>query len=365
MEKKIKCPNCMTIHIVKGEPNQQINVKCPSCGNIGNFIFKGDISKQSIHSNKMVVLRNVSKRYKQLLALNNVSFEINQGEVFGYIGPNGAGKTTTIKIMIDLISKNSGEVYINGISMPEEKNKVHGLIGYLPQDVGFQKWRTVDHALMTFGRLSGLDKNTTSKRINEILNWMNLGHIRHKKIIKLSGGMVQKIGLAQALLHNPKLLILDEPLAGLDPEGRFFIKELIKKLSLNGTTVFFSSHILSDVKDLATKICILDLGRIIKIGNFDELHSEFTSENQLEVVLSKNTGKWSKINNIKGVKKIIEKKPNEFIIHIDRSIDNDEIVHKIISEFLKNNCHIRSVNILTPSLDEIYQYYLTKGESKP
>lgn len=364
MEKKIKCPNCMTIHLVKGNPDQQIKVKCPTCGNIGIFTFEAHISKQSNYSNKMVVLRNVSKRYKELLALNNVSFEINKGEVFGYIGPNGAGKTTTIKIMIDLINKNTGEVYINGISIPEGKNKVHRLIGYLPQDVGFQKWRTVDHALMTFGRLSGLDKNTTSKRINEVLNWMNLGHVRHKKIIKLSGGMIQKIGLAQALLHNPKLLILDEPLAGLDPEGRFFVKDLIKKLSSEGTTVFFSSHILSDVKDLATKICILDWGRIVKIGNFDELRSEFTSENQLEVVLSKNTGKWSKINDIKGVKKIVERNPNEFIINLDRSIDNDEIIHRIISEFLKSNCHIRSISMLTPSLDEIYQHYLKKGVSK-
>ena len=364
MEKKIKCPNCQTIINVIGEPGHQIKVKCPACGSEGVFTFDAVYSNSSISSNKMVVLNKVSKKYKDLLALNNVSFEINKGEVFGYIGPNGAGKTTTIKIMIDLINRNSGEVYINGILMPEGKNKIHKLIGYLPQDVGFQQWRTVNHALMTFGRLSGLDKNSANKRIDEVLKWMNLDHIRHKKIIKLSGGMIQKIGLAQALLHNPELLILDEPLAGLDPEGRFFVKDLIKKLSSNGTTVFFSSHILSDVKDLATKICILDWGQVIKIGSFDELRTEFTSENQLEVVLSKNSGKWNKVNDIQGVKKIIERNSNEFIINLDKSIDNDEIIHKIINEFLRSNCHIRSVGLLSPSLDEIYQYYLKKGGGK-
>ena len=364
MEKKIKCPNCQTIHTVNGEPGHQIKVKCPACGSFGVFTFETVYSKPSISSNKMVVLHKVSKRYKDILALDNVSFDISKGEVFGYIGPNGAGKTTTIKIMINLINKNSGNVYINDIPMPEGKNNIHKLIGYLPQDVGFQQWRTVDHALMTFGRLSGLDKNSASKRIDEVLKWMNLGHIRHKKIIKLSGGMIQKIGLAQALLHNPELLILDEPLAGLDPEGRFFVKDLIKKLSSNGTTVFFSSHILSDVKDLATKICILDWGHVVKIGSFNELRSEFTSENQLEVVLSKNSGKWNKINDISGVKKIIERNPNEFIINLDKTIDNDEIIHKIINEFLRSNCHIRSVSILSPSLDEIYQYYLKKGGDK-
>jgi len=365
MEQKIKCPNCQTIHIVKGEAGQQVKVKCPACGNSGKFTFEqNDAANRSIPSNKMVVLRNISKRYKQLLALNDVSFDINPGEIFGYIGPNGSGKTTTIKIMIDLISKNSGEVYINNIPMPEGKSEVHKLIGYLPQDVGFQKWRTVDHALMTFGRLSGLDKNTASTRINEVLNSMGLADIRHKKIIHLSGGMVQKIGFAQALLHNPRLLILDEPLAGLDPESRFFVKDVIKKLSSNGTTVFFSSHILSDVKDLATKICILDWGRVVKIGSFDELHSEFIHENQIEVILSKNSGKWDKINDINGVKKVVEKSSNVFIIDLARDIDNDEIIHNIITTFLKNSCKIRSVGSLTPSLDEIYQYYLRKGVNK-
>jgi len=364
MEQKIKCPNCQTIHIVKGEAGEQVKVKCPSCGNNGVFNFKNEALNRSAPDNKMVVLRNVSKRYKQLLALNNVSFDISPGEVFGYVGPNGSGKTTTIKIMIDLISKNSGEVYINNTPMPEGKSEIHKLIGYLPQNVGFQKWRTVDHALMTFGRLSGLDKNTASARIDEILKQMDLSSVRHKKIIHLSGGMVQKIGFAQALLHNPRLLILDEPLAGLDPESRFFVKDVIKKLSSNGTTVFFSSHILSDVEDLATKICILDWGRVVKMGSFDELRSEFTHENQIEVILSKNSGKWDKINNINGVKKVVEKSSNVFIIDLARDIDNDKIIHNIITNFLKNNCKIRSVSSLIPSLDEIYQYYLRKGVSK-
>ncbi|MCJ7469745.1 ABC transporter ATP-binding protein, partial [Candidatus Bathyarchaeota archaeon] len=221
--------------------------------------------KSSNAGNGFVVLNGVSKKYGSLLALDSVSLEIGEGEIFGYIGPNGAGKTTTMKIMVGLVSDFQGEVRIGGYRMPEQKDEMHRLLGYLPQNVAFQEWRTVDHALRAFGRLSGLGKREIASRISEVLDILALSDVRNKKISHLSGGMIQKVGLAQALLHNPKLLVLDEPLAGLDPASRYQLKQTIMKLGKDGTTVFFSSHILSDVQDVATRIGILSRGRIKQI----------------------------------------------------------------------------------------------------
>ena len=149
---------------------------------------------------------NVSKNYGMIQALKDVTFGINKGEIFGYIGPNGAGKTTTLKILVGLISNHSGDVKING-QLPSENPNINRLIGYLPQDVGFQEWRTVDHALFTFGRLSGMTKVDLVERIPEVLKIVGLPDANKRKIKHLSSGMKQKLKLAQALLHNPPILI--------------------------------------------------------------------------------------------------------------------------------------------------------------
>ena len=188
-----------------------------------------------------VVLKNVSKYYGTFRALDNVSFTIKEGEIFGYIGPNGAGKTTTMKILVDLISDFQGEISIGGHQIPKERNEIHRLLGYLPQNVAFQDWRTVNHALTTFGRLSGLSLQKVEDSIPKILDLLALSDVRHKKISQLSGGMIQKVGLAQALLHEPKFLVLDEPLGGLDPLSRHQFKDIVLKLRNKGTTILFSS----------------------------------------------------------------------------------------------------------------------------
>jgi ABC-2 type transport system ATP-binding protein len=321
--------------------------------------IKSHTSKDSI-----VQINNISKKYKDILAVDNVSFDIKKGEIFGYIGPNGAGKTTTIKILVGLLKKTSGRVFINGYEMPEQKEQAHKFIGYLPQQVAFQQWRTLNHALTTFAKLSGMQKNRIQPRIDELLEIMKIITLKNKKINKLSGGTIQKVGIIQAILHNPSLLILDEPLDGLDPEGRYQVKQIFKDLSKNGTTIFFSSHILSDVQDVATKICIIDWGKILKIGTLDELKSEFIKEKQIEIILSKKSDKFKEINKLKGIQNIIEKSDKKFLININKNVSYDEIIHNIIKTLLKNECHIRSITPVTPTLDEVYQYYLRKGGYK-
>jgi len=265
--------------------------------------------------------------------------------------------------MVGLLRSTQGTLYIGDHPMPDEKSEVHKLLGYLPQSFAFQEWRTVDHALRTFGKLSGLKKNEVEHRIEEVLELVALPNVRHKKIVELSSGMTQKLGLAQALLHNPKLLVLDEPLAGLDPESRYQVKQIIKELGKSGTTVFFSSHILSDVQDVATKIGILNRGRIMQIGTLDELKSRFPIKNDVNVVLSQDSGRWREMESLNGVTGVEQPARNSLLVHLDSEVDIDETIHNLIQCLINLECHIRSLTPVSPTLDEVYLQYVRRDEN--
>ena len=314
-------------------------------------------------SNEFVVLRNVTKSFGSFRALNGISFEIKEGEIFGYIGPNGAGKTTTMKILVGLISDFQGEVSIGGYQVPKKKDEIHKLLGYLPQNVAFQEWRTVNHALKTLGKLSGLSDAEVEGRIPEILDLLGLADVRHKKISQLSGGMTQKVGLAQALLHEPKLLVLDEPLGGLDPLSRHQFKDIVLKLGQKGTTVLFSSHILSDVQDLADRIGIINRGKIKQVGTLNELKSRLSSQKTVEVLLSYVSDKWQEFGAIKNVRGVEQSSPGRVLVNLETSADEDQVVNDIVQSIVKLGIRVRGITLLEPSLDEIYLNYVQEAEN--
>ena len=312
-------------------------------------------------NNKVLIkFQNVSKSYSKVLALDNVSFTIHKGDVFGYIGPNGAGKTTTIKILVGLIRDFTGEVYVKGKKITKSRQDIYKILGYHPQEAGFQSWRTVEHALKTFGRLSGLKHDHLELKITEVLKFVNLEEVRKKKIIHLSGGMLQKLRLAQALLNDPQILVLDEPLSGLDPSSRYQVKNLIKSLSLQGITIFFSSHILSDIQDISNKIGILNKGRVIKIGAPRELQSEFLIGNIIEIGYTEVGNPCQNLEHIDGVEKIELEvgAPNKQFIHLDINADLDSTIQKILRSITDQNCKVRNFQILKPSLEEVYLKYI-------
>lgn len=292
-----------------------------------------------------------------------MSFDIKEGEIFGYIGPNGAGKTTTMKILVGLITDFQGEVSIGGYQVPKRKDEIHKLLGYLPQSVAFQEWRTVDQALTTFGKLSGLSDQKVEERIPEILGLLGLAEAQHKKVSQLSGGMVQKVGLAQALLHEPKFLVLDEPLGGLDPLSRFQFKEIVLKLAKKGTTVLFSSHILSDVQDVADRIGIISHGKIKQVGTLNELKNRLVSQKTVQVLLSFVSDKWQQFGAIKNVKSVEQPTPGRIIVHLESEADDDQVVNDIVQSIVKLGLHVRGISLLEPSLDEIYLNYVSEAEN--
>jgi ABC-2 type transport system ATP-binding protein len=313
--------------------------------------------------NEFVTIRNLAKDFGGFHALNNVSFTIKEGEIFGYIGPNGAGKTTTMKILVGLITDFQGEVSIGGYQVPKTKEEIHKLLGYLPQSVAFQEWRTVNQALTTFGKLSGLTDAKVEERIPEILSLLRLTDARNKKVSHLSGGMMQKVGLAQALLHEPKFLVLDEPLGGLDPLSRYQFKEMVLKLAKKGTTVLFSSHILSDVQDVADRIGIISHGKIKQVGTLNELKSRLVSQKTVQVLLSFANDKWQEFGAIRNVRSVEQPSPGRILMHLEAGSDEDQVVNDIMQSIVKWGIRVRGVSLIEPSLDEIYLNYVSEAEN--
>jgi ABC-2 type transport system ATP-binding protein len=311
----------------------------------------------------LVTINNLTKNFGSFRALNDVSLEIKEGEIFGYIGPNGAGKTTTMKILVGLISDFQGQLTIGGYEFPKNKTEIHKLLGYLPQSVAFQEWRTVNHALKTFGRLSGLTDSQLEERIPKTLDLIGLGDVRYKKISQLSGGMIQKVGLAQALLHEPKLLVLDEPLGGLDPLSRHQFKEIVVNLAGKGTTILFSSHILSDVQDVAHRIGIINHGKIKRVGTLNELKAQFTQQKTIEVMLSGESDKWRQLGTVKQVSEAVSPQAGIVLLNLEKDAQEEQAINDVVMAVVKLGIRVRGIWMLEPSLDQIYFNYISEAEN--
>jgi ABC-2 type transport system ATP-binding protein len=310
-----------------------------------------------------VTINNVTKKFGAFKALDDISFSIQQGEIFGYIGPNGAGKTTTMKILVGLISNFQGEITIGSLRLPKDKDEIHKLLGYLPQSVAFQDWRTIDHALTTFGKLSGLNETQVKDRIPKVLELIGLADVRHKKVSHLSGGMMQKVGLAQALLHEPKLLVLDEPLGGLDPLSRHQFKGIVERLAKEGATILFSSHILSDVQDVADRIGIISHGRIKQVGTIDELKTRLVHQKTVEVMLSGASDNWQKLSAVQNVSEVTQPQPGILLLNLKSGADEDQAINDVVAKVVELDIRIRGVWMLEPSLDQIYFKYVSEAEN--
>jgi ABC-2 type transport system ATP-binding protein len=314
-------------------------------------------------NNEFVTLRNVAKSFGSFHALTDISLSILEGEIFGYIGPNGAGKTTTMKILVGLISDFQGQVSIGNCQVPKQKDEIYKLLGYLPQNVAFQEWRSINQTLKTFGKLSGLNDTQLEERIPQILELLGLADARHKKISQLSGGMVQKVGLAQALLHEPKLLVLDEPLGGLDPLSRRQFKDIVLTLAKKGTTVLFSSHILSDVQDVADRIGILSHGRIKQVGTLNELKANFIHQKTVQVLLSNPSDKWQELGVVKNVSGVTQPSPGIVLVNLEKDADEDQAINDIVQRVVELGIRVRGIWPLEPSLDQIYFNYISEAEN--
>ncbi|WP_457551905.1 ABC transporter ATP-binding protein [Desulfobacula sp.] len=213
--------------------------------------------------------KTFSTGFKKYPVLHDVSFQVNKGEIFGFLGPNGAGKSTSIKLLLNFIQPSSGSIFIDDIMVG--KNNFQHRIGYLPETPCFYENLTGFETLIFAGKTSGMDKKILKGAVEKALNRLDLNPAGDKLIKAYSKGMKQRLGIAVALIHDPEIFILDEPMSGLDPMGRKLITDVILELKQRGKTVFFSSHILSDIEKLCDRIGILNKGKLLYIGSIHEL----------------------------------------------------------------------------------------------
>ena len=201
--------------------------------------------------------------------MQDLSLTVEPGEVFGFLGPNGAGKTTTVKILLGLVRPTAGEARIFGL--PAVDPEARRLVGYLPENFRFQEWLTGRELLELHADLSDVPASDRARRIPEVLRLVGLEDRGDERIRTYSKGMMQRIGLAQAIVHNPRLLLLDEPTSALDPIGRREVRDLIRGLSARGMTVFLNSHLLSEVELVCDRVAIIDRGSVVQSGRLDDL----------------------------------------------------------------------------------------------
>ncbi|MGB9606898.1 MAG: ABC transporter ATP-binding protein [bacterium] len=219
----------------------------------------------------MLVVKGLTKDYGKLRAIDNLNFEVEDGIVYGFVGPNGAGKTTTIDIIATVLRPTAGEALVNGYSVVKEKEKVKWLIGYMPDFYGVYHDMSVSEYLDFFCSAYGIQGEKKKKRIEELLEMFQLGHKRDDEVESLSRGMRQKLCLARALVHDPPLLILDEPASGLDPRARTEVLNLLKELSRKGKTIFLSSHILPEIGSICDKVGIIEKGKLLISEKIEKL----------------------------------------------------------------------------------------------
>ncbi|MEN9936845.1 MAG: hypothetical protein RLZZ387_3424 [Chloroflexota bacterium] len=231
----------------------------------------------------IVETRDLTRRFGSNLALDHLNLKIPEGAIFGFIGPNGAGKTTTMRILTTLLQPSGGEAHVAGISVAKDPRGVRRVVGFMPDFFGvyenMKSWEYLDF----FGRAYGVPLERRAGLIGELLGLVDLGHKRDDLVMNLSRGMKQRLSLARTMMHDPRLLILDEPASGLDPRARIELRELLKELRALGKTIMISSHILTELAEMCTHIAIIERGKLLASGDVQDILRTLQPHRSLEV----------------------------------------------------------------------------------
>ena len=224
---------------------------------------------------KMIQINNLTKQFKKIRAVDQISFQVKKGDVYGFLGPNGAGKTTTIRMIMGIIKPDNGSIKFNGKEINTVERRT---LGYLPEDRGLYQKQTLKEILIYFGLLRGLEKKEAIAKCNFWLERFNLGNQKMRKVEELSKGNQQKIQFILALLHNPRFIILDEPFTGLDPVNQILLKDIIKEQKDEGKTIIFSTHQMDQVERLCNNLCLINKGRLVLEGSLNDIRSSYSSK---------------------------------------------------------------------------------------
>src|ERR1041384_3797760 len=236
----------------------------------------------------MIETRDLTKKYGELYAIKSIDLNLNRGDLFGFIGPNGAGKTTTLKILATLLNPTWGEAYVGGHSIYTRPKEIRGMIGYMPDFCGVYDDMKVIEYLEFFAAAYRITGPARKKKCEEVLELVDLTYKRDALVTSLSRGMTQRLGLARVLLHEPEVLLLDEPASGLDPRARIEMRALLKELRRMGKTILVSSHILPELADICNKIGIIERGELLVNADVAEVMKQVRQQTVLQIVVAAN-----------------------------------------------------------------------------
>ncbi len=299
----------------------------------------------------IIEIRNLTKdfrvgfwRNRPVRALDDLSLEVHKGDVFGFLGPNGAGKTTTLKLLMGLLRATSGSAHILG--EPVDAVSMRGRIGFLPENPYFYDYLTPEELLTYVGRLFGIRQPALGKKVRSLLERVGLADARRLQLRKFSKGMIQRIGVAQAIINDPEVVFLDEPMSGLDPLGRREVRDVIVSMKDQGVTVFFSSHILPDVEAICDRVAILRKGKLQAVGALEEILRMKIEAH--EIILAR--VKPQDADQLKGMCEAVTTIGDR--LHLRAS--SSKQVHQILARALANEAELISVNPVRPSLEDYF-----------
>ena len=298
---------------------------------------------------KMLEIKKISKEYGDMIAVNDIDLEINKGEIFGILGPNGAGKSTLIGMICGLIKRTSGEIIYEEKETNTRKFKEN--IGIVPQDFALYWDLTAEENIEFFCSLYGFRGKDLKTRVNKVLDFVGLTDVRKKKASEFSGGMKRRLNIGCAIAHSPKLIIMDEPTVGIDPQSRNHILKSVLKLRDEGATIIYTSHYMQEVDDICDRIAIVDKGNIIAEGTSEELKNLIGDKRVLNITVKKRIDNLEdKLLEITGIEKVVYSE-NQYKIS---TIKNTNLLTKIIETTLNLDGEIINVENLDPTLENVF-----------
>ena len=312
----------------------------------------------------MIEVKNVTKKYGSFVAVNDISFTINDGEVVGFLGPNGAGKSTTMNMLTGYIEQTEGQIIVNGYDTIKKPNKAKGQMGYMPEGVPLYNDLTVKEFVTYMAELHKIERKQKKDRVQAVLKEVGLESMQNKLIKNLSRGQKQRVSLAGTIVFDPKIVILDEPTVGLDPKQITEIRSLIKNLGKKHT-VILSSHILSEVSQICDRVIIINKGKIVAIDTPENLENKVSTNNSIYVTVEDSDNKVDNMT-IDNVSSITLLKTNEdgtkqYEIKANEGINLNKL---IFSEFAKQNITILEMKKPETTLEDAFMKIITEGDVK-
>ncbi|WEU40465.1 MAG: ABC transporter ATP-binding protein [Candidatus Odinarchaeum yellowstonii] len=307
----------------------------------------------------VVILEKLTKIFNGKIAVDQNSYEIEEGAIFGLLGPNGAGKTTTIRLLAGVLKPSSGDAEIYGFRLSRDVNAIRSIVGVLPENRALYDRLTAQENLEFYGRLYGLKPPALNERVENLLSFLGLQDVKDTFVGKFSMGMRQKVALARSLIHQPKLLLLDEPTSNLDPVMSAKLKEYIKELSEKlGTTILISSHHLAEIESICSKIAIINNGRVISVGEITDLKKKIWGYREFEVQLLEFNPDFKRI--IENVKDIIDVRYSDNKIFY-RCVEAERVNPSLIKALVQADAKILSIKESERTLEDLYMK-LIRGE---